>query len=61
MFRAILSPLSGALDCVHSLWYNTPTMLPAGSIVGAFIWFINVAEDRVCFNRWFICLAFVII
>ena len=28
-------PSSGALDCVYSLWYNAPTMLPAGSIVGA--------------------------
>ena len=26
---------SGALDCVYSLWYNAPTILPAGSIVGA--------------------------
>jgi len=23
-------PSSGALDCVYSLWYITPTMLPAG-------------------------------
>jgi len=23
-------PSSGALDCVYSLWYNAPTMLPAG-------------------------------
>ena len=22
---------SGALDCVYSLWYNAPTMLPAGN------------------------------
>jgi len=28
-------PSSRALDCVYSLWYNAPTMLPAGSIVGA--------------------------
>jgi len=26
MFR----PSSGALDCVHSLWYNTPKELPSG-------------------------------
>jgi hypothetical protein len=25
-------PSSGALDCVYSLWYNAPTMLPAGSV-----------------------------
>ena len=25
---------SGALDCLYSLWYNAPTILPAGSIVG---------------------------
>ena len=25
-------PYSGALDCVYSLWYNAPTMLPAGSL-----------------------------
>ena len=30
MFRAIISPSSGALDRVYSLWYNAPTMLPAG-------------------------------
>jgi hypothetical protein len=23
---------SGALDCVYSLWYNAPTMLPAGNL-----------------------------
>ena len=23
-------PSSGALDCVYSLWYNAPAMLPAG-------------------------------
>jgi len=28
-------PSSGALDCVYSLWYNAPTMLPAGNIVSA--------------------------
>jgi len=28
-------PSSGALDCVYSLWYKAPTMLPAGNIVGA--------------------------
>ena len=22
MFRAIISPILGALDCVYSLWYN---------------------------------------
>ena len=26
-------PSSGALDCVYSLWYKTPTMLPAGDQV----------------------------
>jgi len=31
MFQAIIRPSSGALDCVYSLWYNAPTMLPAGS------------------------------
>jgi len=36
MFRVIISPISllslssGALDCVYSLWYNAPAMLPAG-------------------------------
>ena len=25
---------SGALDCVYSLWYKAPKMLPAGSTVG---------------------------
>jgi len=31
MFRAIISSiLSLALDCVYSLWYKAPTMLPAG-------------------------------
>jgi len=28
-------PSSGALDCVYSLWYKAPMMLPAGNIVGA--------------------------
>jgi len=31
MFRAIISPiLRRALDCVYSVWYNAPGMLPAG-------------------------------
>jgi len=33
MFRAIISPILGALDCVYSFWYNAPTMLPAASSV----------------------------
>ena len=33
MFRAIIRPSSGALDCVYSLWYNATTMLPAGNLV----------------------------
>ena len=34
-FGRLFRPSSGALDCVHSLWYKTQTMLPAGSIVDA--------------------------
>ena len=30
MFRAIISPILRSRDCVYSLWYNAPTMLPAG-------------------------------
>ena len=33
MFRAIIRPSSGALDCVYSLWYNAPAMLQAASPV----------------------------
>ena len=32
MFRAMVTLI--ALDCVYSLWYNAPTMLPAGNLVG---------------------------
>jgi hypothetical protein len=32
MFRAMITPSSGVLDCVYSLWYNAPMMLPAGSL-----------------------------
>ena len=28
-------PSSRTIDCVHSLWFNAPTMLPASNIVGA--------------------------
>ena len=28
----IARPSSGALDVCYSLWYNTPTILPAGSL-----------------------------
>jgi len=31
-FRRQFRPSSGALDCVYSLWYKAPMMLPAGSI-----------------------------
>ena len=33
MFRAIISPILRSTRLC--LWYNAPTMLPAGSIVGA--------------------------
>jgi len=29
-FGRLFRPSSGVLDCVYSLWYNAPTMLPAG-------------------------------
>jgi len=29
-FRQLFCPSWGALDCVYSLWYNAPKMLPAG-------------------------------
>ena len=33
MFRAIISPiLRSTRLCVYSLWYNAPTMLPAGNL-----------------------------
>ena len=32
MFRALISPSSVTLVCAYSLWYNAPTMLPAGSL-----------------------------
>ena len=35
MFRAIISSILRSTYCVYILWYNAPTMLPAGSIVGA--------------------------
>ena len=34
-FGQSFCPSSGALDCVYSLWYKAPAVLPAGSIVGA--------------------------
>jgi len=34
-FGRYFRPSSGALDCVYSLWCNAPTMMSAGSIVGA--------------------------
>ena len=34
MFRVIITPILRSTDCVYSLWYNAPKMLPAGSIVG---------------------------
>ena len=35
MFRGIIPPSSGALDCVYSLWYNAPTVLPVGALAKA--------------------------
>ena len=32
MFRVIISPILRSTDCVYSLWYNAPTMLPAGKV-----------------------------
>jgi hypothetical protein len=31
-FGRLFRSSSGTLDCVYSLWYNAPTMLPAGSL-----------------------------
>ena len=30
MFWAIILPILRSTNCVYSLWYNAPTMLPAG-------------------------------
>jgi len=35
MFRAIISPIFRSTRLRLQLWYNAPTMLPAGGIVGA--------------------------
>ena len=36
MFRAMVSPIIRSTRlCVYSLWYNAPTMLPTGNIMGA--------------------------
>ena len=32
MFRAIITPILRSSDCVYSLWYNAPMMLPAGNL-----------------------------
>ena len=32
MFRAIITPILRSTDCVYSLWYNAPTMLPTGIV-----------------------------
>ena len=32
MFRMIVRPSSGALDCVYSLWYKAPTLLQFGNM-----------------------------
>ena len=39
MFRAIISSILDALDCVYSLWYNAPTMMPAGDQNGVELWY----------------------
>jgi hypothetical protein len=39
-FGRWLRPSSGALDCGYSLWYNAPTMLPAGSLEAEFLCFL---------------------
>ena len=34
MFRVTDSPiLRSTFDCIHSFWYNAPTMLPTGATV----------------------------
>jgi hypothetical protein len=34
MFRATDSPiLKSTFDCIHSFWYNAPTLLPTGATV----------------------------
>jgi len=35
MFRAIISPILRSTRLCLQLWYNAPTVLPAGSIIGA--------------------------
>jgi len=33
MFRAIISPILGALDSVYSIGYKAPMTLPAGDLI----------------------------
>jgi hypothetical protein len=39
MFGRWFRPSSGTIDCVYSLWYNAPTMLPACSLEAEFLRF----------------------
>jgi len=52
MFRAIISPTPGALDCVHSLWCKARTMLPAGeqNEVNFHLILFTSRQHRPCFT-----------
>ena len=39
MFRAMISPIFRSIDYFYSLWYNAPTMLPAGKLEAEFLRF----------------------
>jgi hypothetical protein len=39
MYRAIVTPIFGSTRLCFSLWYNAPTMLPAGSLEVEFLCF----------------------
>jgi hypothetical protein len=51
-FARWFRPSSGAIDCVYSLWYNAPTMLPACSLQaeGLIDWLTNVSPFQFFFQ-----------
>ena len=55
MFRALNPPIFRSIILCYSLWYNAPTMLPAGSLEAEVMAKPVPLQERhtVCYSLWY--------